>query len=64
MQALPKYKIWTLAQIRKGRVAFSASSVHERGVVMKRNGRSRAVEDAHPAAIYSKSLCESQELFL
>jgi hypothetical protein len=31
---------------------------------MKRNGKSRAVEDAHPAAIYSKSLCESQELFL
>ena len=31
---------------------------------MKRNGNSRAVEDAHPAAIYSKSLCESQELFL
>ena len=28
---------------------------------MKRNGGSRAVENAHPAAIYSKSLCESQE---
>jgi hypothetical protein len=31
---------------------------------MKRNGKCRAVEDAHPAAFYSKSLCESQELFL
>jgi hypothetical protein len=30
---------------------------------MKRNGKCRAVEDAHPAAFYSKSLCESQELF-
>ena len=29
---------------------------------MKRNGEYRAVENAHPAAFYSKSLCESQEL--
>ena len=31
---------------------------------MERSGLSRAVENAHPAAIYSKSLCESQEPFL
>ena len=30
---------------------------------MKRNGENRAVGNAHPAAFYSKSLCESQELF-
>ena len=54
---------WIGKQIRKGRVASFALSVHERGVVMKRSESSRAVKDAHPAAIYSKSLCESQELF-
>jgi hypothetical protein len=31
---------------------------------MKRNGQGRAVVSAHPAAFFSKSLCESQEMFL
>ena len=41
--------------VRKGRVAFSALSVHERGVVMERNGARCAVEDAHPAAFRQKA---------
>ncbi len=33
-----------------GRVAADASSVHERGVVMKRSQEADAVSGAHPAA--------------
>jgi hypothetical protein len=63
MKAAPETAQAFATEIREGRVAFFASSVHGRGVAMGRSGHSRAVENAHPAAFPAGSLCESELKF-